>query len=78
VPGTPHRTGHGIGLDVHEAPNFVRGDATRLASGMCFSDEPTIVIYGEFGFRLVDCLYLTDGGPGLFTEQSPAIDQPFP
>jgi Xaa-Pro dipeptidase len=78
VPGLPHRTGHGIGLDVHEAPNFVRGNEARLAPGMCFSDEPTIVIYGEFGIRLEDCLYLTDAGPRFFTEQSPAIDRPFP
>ncbi|MGH7516986.1 MAG: M24 family metallopeptidase [Gemmatimonadales bacterium] len=78
VPGLPHRTGHGIGLDVHEAPNFVRGNETRLAPGMCFSDEPTIVIYGEFGIRLEDCLYLTDSGPRFFTEQSPSIDRPLP
>ncbi len=78
VPGLPHRTGHGIGLDVHESPNFVRGSETRLAPGMCFSDEPTIVIYGEFGIRLEDCLYLTETGPRFFTEQSPAIDRPFP
>ncbi len=77
VPGLPHRTGHGIGLDVHEAPNFVRGNDTRLAPGMCFSDEPTIVIYGEFGIRLEDCLYITDAGPRFFTAQSPAIEQPF-
>jgi Xaa-Pro dipeptidase len=77
VPGLPHRTGHGIGLDVHEAPNFVRGNQTRLAAGMCFSDEPTIVIYGEFGIRLEDCLYITESGPRFFTEQSPAIDRPF-
>jgi Xaa-Pro dipeptidase len=78
VPGTPHRTGHGIGLEVHEAPNFVRGDESRLAPGMCFSDEPTIVIYGEFGIRLEDCLYMTDAGPRFFTPQSSAIDRPFP
>jgi Xaa-Pro dipeptidase len=78
VPGLPHRTGHGIGLNVHEAPNFVRGNETRLAPGMCFSDEPTIVIYGEFGIRLEDCLYITESGPRFFTEQSPAIDRPFP
>jgi Xaa-Pro dipeptidase len=78
VPGTPHRTGHGIGLDVHEAPNFVRGSDTRLAPGMCFSDEPTIVIYGEFGIRLEDCLYISEAGPRFFTSQSPAIDRPFP
>ena len=78
VPGTPHRTGHGIGLDVHEAPNFVRGSDERLVPGMCFSDEPTIVIYGEFGIRLEDCLHITEDGPRFFTQQSPAIDRPFP
>jgi Xaa-Pro dipeptidase len=78
VPGTPHRTGHGIGLDVHESPNFVRGETTVLAPGMCFSDEPTIVIYGEFGIRLEDCLYIREDGPAFFTQQSPAIDRPFP
>ncbi len=78
VPGTPHRTGHGIGLDVHESPNFVRGESTPLSPGMCFSDEPTIVIYGEFGIRLEDCLVITENGPRFFTPQSPAIDRVFP
>jgi Xaa-Pro dipeptidase len=76
VPGLPHRTGHGIGLDGHEWTNFVRGNMTRLAPGMCFSDEPTIAIYGEFGIRLEDCLYITESGPKFFTPQSPSIDQP--
>ena len=76
VPGLPHRTGHGIGLDGHEWTNFVKGNTTRLAPGMCFSDEPTIVSYGEFGIRLEDCLYITESGPKFFTPQSPAIDQP--
>ncbi len=76
VPGLPHRTGHGIGMDGHESPNFVRGDTTVLAPGMCFSDEPTIVIYGEFGIRLEDCLHLTADGPRFFTAQSSAIDRP--
>lgn len=77
VPGLPHRTGHGIGMDGHEWTNFVRGNKTPLAAGMCFSNEPTIVIYGEFGIRLEDCLYMTDGGPKYFSEPSPAIDKPF-
>jgi Xaa-Pro dipeptidase len=77
VPGLPHRTGHGIGLDGHEWTNFVRGNKTPIQPGMCFSDEPTIVIYGEFGVRLEDCLYITDSGPKFFSAQSPAIDQPF-
>lgn len=69
VPGLPHRTGHGIGLDGHEWTNFVRGNRTRIAPGMCFSDEPTIAIYGEFGVRLEDCLHITETGPRLFTPQ---------
>lgn len=76
VPGLPHRTGHGIGLDGHEWTNFVRGNNTKLQSGMCFSDEPTIVIYGEFGIRLEDCLYMTPNGPKFFSPQSEAIDKP--
>ena len=43
---------------------------------MCFSDEPTIVIYGEFGIRLEDCLYITPDGGRFFTVQSAAIDRP--
>jgi len=77
VPGLPHRTGHGIGLDGHEWTNFVRGNKTPIQPGMCFSDEPTIVIYGEFGIRLEDCLYITPDGPKFFTKQSASIDEPF-
>ncbi len=77
VPGLPHRTGHGIGMDGHEWTNFVKGNKTKLVPGMCFSDEPMITIYGEFGMRLEDCLHITENGPKFFTEPSPAIDQPF-
>ena len=77
VPGLPHRTGHGIGLDGHEWTNFVRGNKTPIQPGMCFSDEPTIVIYGEFGIRLEDCLYITEQGPKFFTPQSPSLEEPF-
>jgi Xaa-Pro dipeptidase len=76
VPGLPHRTGHGIGMDGHEWTYFVKGNTTRLAPGMCFSDEPTIAIYGEFGVRLEDCLYITEQGPRFFSKQSAAIDRP--
>jgi Xaa-Pro dipeptidase len=77
TPGLPHRTGHGIGLDGHEWTYFVRGNKTLIYPGMCFSDEPTIVIYGEFGIRLEDCLYITESGPRFFTAQSKSIDEPF-
>ena len=77
VPGLPHRTGHGIGMDGHEWTNFVKGNKTKLEPGMCFSDEPMIAIYGEFGIRLEDCLHITPDGPRFFTRPSVAIDQPF-
>ncbi|HEY7697496.1 MAG TPA: Xaa-Pro peptidase family protein [Vicinamibacteria bacterium] len=77
VPGLPHRTGHGIGLDGHEWTNLVRGNKTALAPGMCFSNEPMIAIYGEFGIRLEDCMYITDAGAKFFSEPSPSIDRPF-
>ncbi len=77
VPGLPHRTGHGIGLDIHEWHYLVRGNTTPLAPGMCFTNEPMICIYGEFGVRLEDCFYMTEAGPRFFTQPSPTIEQPF-
>ena len=77
VPGLPHRTGHGIGLDGHEWTYLVKGNKTPLEPGMCFSDEPMIAIYGEFGIRLEDCMHVTEDGARMFTKQSVAIDQPF-
>ncbi len=77
VPGLPHRTGHGIGLDIHEWYNMVQGEKKPLEPGMCFTDEPMIAIYGEFGVRLEDCVYMTEDGPRFFTQPSPSIEQPF-
>ena len=77
MPGLPHRTGHGIGMDGHEPAYLVHGDMTHLAAGMCFSDEPGIYIPGKFGVRLEDCWYMTLGGPKFFTQPPPSIDRPF-
>ncbi len=77
LPGLSHRTGHGIGLDGHEPVNLVRGETTKLAPGMCFSNEPGIYIPGEFGIRLEDCFYMTKAGPKYFSEPPPSIDKPF-
>ena len=77
LPGLPHRTGHGIGLDIHEWPYLVKDNQQTLAAGMCFSNEPMIVIEGEFGVRLEDHFYMTAQGPRWFTEPSVAVDQPF-
>jgi len=77
LPGLPHRTGHGIGLDIHEGPYLVKGDRTPLAAGMCFSNEPMIVVPGRFGIRLEDHFYMTDSGPEWFTQPQRDLYQPF-
>ena len=74
LPGLPHRTGHGIGLSIHEPAYLVRGDRTPLTPGMCFSNEPMIVVPDRFGVRLEDHFYITDTGAAWFTEPQPAID----
>lgn len=77
LPGTSHRTGHGIGMEVHEPVNLVHGETTPLAVGMCFSDEPGIYIPGKFGVRMEDCFHMTPAGPKFFTIPPPSIDDPF-
>lgn len=77
LPGTSHRTGHGIGLDGHEPVNFVHGETTPIAAGMCFSDEPGIYIPGSFGVRLEDCIHMTESGPKWFSVPPPSLDTPF-
>lgn len=77
LPGLPHRTGHGIGMDGHEWGNAVRGNTQILEPGMCFSIEPNISIVGEFGVRHEDCVYMTAAGPVWFSKPSPSIAQPF-
>jgi Xaa-Pro dipeptidase len=57
-----HRLGHGIGLDGHEWPYMVRGNATRLAPGITFTDEPGIYIPGELGIRHEDTVVVTEDG----------------
>jgi Xaa-Pro dipeptidase len=76
LPGLSHRTGHGIGMDVHEAPYLVRSDPTPLEAGMCFSDEPGLYTPGEFGIRLEDCWYMTEAGPKTFTPLAKSLDEP--
>ncbi len=77
TPGLPHRTGHGIGLDIHEWTYLVKGNKTPLAAGMCFSNEPMICLDGEFGIRLEDHFYMTEQGPRWFTGQSHSLAAPF-
>jgi Xaa-Pro dipeptidase len=57
-----HRTGHGIGLEVHEDPYIVAGNALALEPGMAFSVEPGVYFDGEWGARIEDIVVVTDGG----------------
>lgn len=77
VPGLPHRTGHGLGLDIHEDPFIVQGNATPLAAGMCFSIEPMLCVYGECGIRLEDIVQMTAAGPQWFCPPAAHIEAPF-
>ena len=77
LPGCPHRTGHGIGLDIHEWPYLVKDNPEPLAPGMCFSNEPMLVVPEQFGVRLEDHFYVTESGPKWFTEPAFSIDNPF-
>jgi Xaa-Pro dipeptidase len=77
LPGCSHRTGHGIGMDGHEPVNFVHGETTPLAEGMCFSDEPGLYLPGKFGIRLEDCLHMGPEKPIWFSTPPKSIDQPF-
>jgi len=72
-----HRVGHGMGMDGHEWPYLVRGNPSKIAANMTFSDEPGIYIRGEFGVRLEDDMHITEDGAELFTPQSPSLEDPF-
>ena len=58
-----HRTGHGIGMEEHEDPYIVEGNALSLAAGHAFSVEPGIYIPGRWGMRLEDIVVATEDGP---------------
>jgi Xaa-Pro aminopeptidase len=57
-----HRTGHGIGLECHEAPNIVAGNDTLLQPGHCFSVEPGVYLPGQFGVRLENIVAVAEDG----------------
>lgn len=61
------RTGHGIGLDVHEPPYLVAGDHTTLEPGMVFTIEPGVYLPGRFGVRVEDTVLVSDGGVRALT-----------
>jgi len=72
-----HRLGHGLGMDGHEWPYLVRGNATKLQANMTTSNEPGIYIRGEFGVRIEDDMHVTENGAELFTPQTVSLEEPF-
>ena len=74
LPGLSHRTGHGIGMDGHEPVNLVHGETTRLAAGMCFSNEPGLYLPGKLGVRVEDCFHMTETGPVWFSAPQRSIE----
>jgi Xaa-Pro aminopeptidase len=65
-----HRTGHGIGLEIHEPPYIVEGNTTPLEAGMTFSDEPGIYLERRFGVRIEDQVVVTPEGGERLNEAS--------
>jgi Xaa-Pro aminopeptidase len=63
-----HRTGHGLGLEIHEPPYLTSASDTALETGMVFSIEPGIYIHGRFGIRLEEIVVLRDAGPEILSE----------
>lgn len=61
-----HRTGHGVGMNVHEAPNVVEGETRTLQPGHCFSIEPGIYLPGRFGVRIENLVTVTAEGHRSF------------
>lgn len=66
--GDWHRTGHGIGLDVHEPPYIVKGNRRLLDVGMAFSVEPGIYLAGRFGVRVEDVVVVTESGTDVMSD----------
>jgi Xaa-Pro aminopeptidase len=65
-----HRVGHGIGLEVHEDPYMVAGNATPLRPGMAFSVEPGVYLPGRWGVRLENIVMCTDDGSEVLNRSS--------
>ncbi|MCE7948433.1 MAG: aminopeptidase P family protein [Chloroflexi bacterium CFX4] len=68
-----HRTGHGLGLDIHEPPYMREGNAQLLESGMTFTVEPGIYINGVGGVRIEDDVHITDEGAQVLTSFPKAL-----
>jgi Xaa-Pro aminopeptidase len=63
-----HRTGHGLGIDIHEPPYITATSEVILDEGMVFSIEPGIYLQGRFGVRLEEIVILRADGPEILSE----------
>lgn len=72
-----HRLGHGIGLEVHEAPYLVRDAKRILEPGMTMSNEPGIYVPNELGVRIEDIVAVTDDGHEVFGPMVESLEAPF-
>ena len=68
-----HRTGHGLGIEVHEPPYITASSETILETGMVFSIEPGIYLPGKFGVRLEEIVILREDGPEILSSLSREI-----
>jgi Xaa-Pro aminopeptidase len=68
-----HSTGHGVGLEIHEAPRIGAGQKTRLQAGMVVTIEPGVYLAGEFGIRIEDKVAVTEAGGRVLTPSPKAL-----
>jgi Xaa-Pro aminopeptidase len=70
-----HSTGHGLGLDIHEAPKIGKKDKTKLEAGMAITIEPGIYIEGWGGIRIEDTVLVTENGCEILTPTGKEITE---
>ncbi|MEW6332936.1 MAG: M24 family metallopeptidase, partial [Thermodesulfobacteriota bacterium] len=68
-----HGTGHGVGLDIHEAPRLASGREEILVAGMVITVEPGIYLPGDWGVRIEDTVLVTEDGSQILTPTSKAL-----
>jgi len=68
-----HSTGHGVGLEIHEAPRLGAGQTMRLQAGMVVTIEPGVYLPGEFGIRIEDMVAVTRDGGQVLTPAPKAL-----